>query len=107
MVTFLPFCWPQQTRSGGWEETLCGHLVHDAGQVQDESDDNWGRVGTEETEYNKASSNERFVDKKVQSFDGGCGEVAQGAQPPIARNSVFHHHEVRVREFEQIVIFPA
>ena len=71
MVTFLQFCWPQQTRSGGWEETLCGHLVHDAGQVQDESDDTWGRVGTEETEHNKASSNERFVDKKVQASTEG------------------------------------
>ena len=37
-VTLLQFCW-LQTRSDGWGETLLRHLVDDAGQVQDESDD--------------------------------------------------------------------
>ena len=32
-------------------------------------------LAQKETEYNKASSNERLVEKKVSSIDGGCGEV--------------------------------
>ena len=44
-----------------------GHLVDDAGQDQDESNDIEAELAQKETEYNKASSNERFVERKVQA----------------------------------------
>ena len=65
MVTLLQFCWLQETRSAGWEETLILSMMQAKSKTKTTTPE--AELAQKETEYNKASSNWRFLEKKVQA----------------------------------------
>ena len=73
MATLWLFCCPLQTRSGGWEGTAILSTMEDKAKKKTTTPD--AELAQKETEYNEASSSERFVEKNFQASTQGVERV--------------------------------